>query len=75
MLFTRAELGAFHLPPGLQGYPIMLASATSPGKLPPLHKEHKEGGAYAGAGGVDLDPLFEHAKGVAQPGGLNYLHP
>jgi len=40
--FYEAELGAFHLPPGPQGYPIMLASATSPGKLPPLHKEHKE---------------------------------
>lgn len=40
--FYEAELGAFHLPPGPQGYPIMLASATSPGKLPPLHKEYKE---------------------------------
>ena len=24
---------------------------------------------------IDLDPLFEHAEGVAQPGGFNYLHP
>ncbi|MCF2912804.1 cell division protein ZipA C-terminal FtsZ-binding domain-containing protein [Vreelandella aquamarina] len=63
--FYEAELGAFHLPPGLQGYPIMLASATSPGKLPPLHKEHKEG-EHTPVQGVSILIRFLNTRKVSR---------
>ena len=63
--FYEAELGAFHLPPGPQGYPIMLASATSPGKLPPLHKEHKEG-EHTPVQGVSILIRFLNTRKVSR---------
>ncbi len=63
--FYEAELGAFHLPPGPQGYPIMLASATSPGKLPPLHKVHKEG-EHTPVQGVSILIRFLNTRKVSR---------
>lgn len=63
--FYEAELGAFHLPPGPQGYPMMLASATSPGKLPPLHKAHKEG-EHTPVQGVSILIRFLNTRKVSR---------
>jgi hypothetical protein len=35
--FYEAGLGIYHVPPGPEGYPLTVANASSPGKLPPLH--------------------------------------
>ncbi|MDR5899474.1 cell division protein ZipA C-terminal FtsZ-binding domain-containing protein [Halomonas vilamensis] len=60
--FYEAELGAFHLPPGPKGYPLMVASATSPGKLPPLH----EGGEHAPVQGISILIRFLNARKVSR---------
>lgn len=60
--FYEAELGAFHLPPGLLGYPLVLASATSPGRLPPLHQP----GEHAPVQGVSILIRFLNTRKVAR---------
>lgn len=60
--FYEAELGAFHLPPGPKGYPLMVASATSPGTLPPLHKE----GEHPPVQGVSILIRFLNARKVSR---------
>tara|TARA_R110002049_G_scaffold102718_1_gene248467 strand:- start:9190 stop:9786 length:597 start_codon:yes stop_codon:yes gene_type:complete len=60
--FYELELGAFHLPPGPQGYPLMVASATSPGKLPPLHQE----GEHTPVQGVSILIRFLNARKVSR---------
>lgn len=60
--FYEADLGAFHLPPGPQGYPLMVASATSPGKLPPLHKA----GEHTPVQGVSILIRFLNARKVSR---------
>lgn len=77
--FYEAEIGAFHLPPGERGYPLLVASATSPGKLPPLHQS----GDYPLVKGISIllrfvnvrraarhpDDLIAFAREVASMGG------
>ncbi|XGA79745.1 hypothetical protein OR573_14875 [Halomonas sp. CH40] len=60
--FYEDALGAFHLPPGPHGYPLMVASATSPGKLPPLHKE----GEHPPVKGVSILIRFLNAHKVSR---------
>lgn len=60
--FYEADLGAFHLPPGPQGYPLMVANATSPGLLPPIHKE----GEHEPVKGISILIRFLNARKVSR---------
>jgi len=59
--FYEADLGVYHVPPGPEGYPLTVANASSPGKLPALHKE----GDYDPVQGISVLIKFINSRRVS----------
>ena len=60
--FYEAGLGIYHVPPGPEGYPLTVANASSPGKLPPLHL----GGDHPPVQGVSILIKFINSRSVSR---------
>lgn len=59
--FYEADLGVYHIPPGPEGYPLTVANASSPGKLPALHKD----GDYDPVQGISVLIKFINSRRVS----------
>lgn len=60
--FYEAGLGIYHVPPGPEGYPLTVANASSPGKLPPLHLS----GDHPPVQGVSILIKFINSRSVSR---------